>query len=363
MTLKQTLEICELLESARVDGEAVRELLRDRGAGPDEVTVTRLEGSREERGSGPGSGHGGSGTGSGPEGSGPGNTPGTDFVRVVIGGRTGRRAGGTAPTLGVIGRLGGVGARPEVIGLVSDADGAVVALAAALKLLDLRRAGDRLAGDVIVATHICPSAPTEPHDPVPFMGAPVDMRLMNEHEVSREMDAILSIDTTKGNRVINSRGFAISPTVKEGWILRVSEDLLETMAVTTGEPPRTFPVTMQDITPYGNGVHHINSILQPSVATSAPVVGVAVTTVTAVPGCASGASHEVDLAEAVRFVVEVAKGFTAGRISFYSAEEFSRLVELYGPMTHLQTPGRGKGQDSSRPSRPDTPVGPSGDGR
>jgi hypothetical protein len=26
--------------------------------------------------------------------------------------------------------------------------------------------------------------------------------------------------------------------------------------------PATFPVTMQDITPYGNGIYHINSIMQ-----------------------------------------------------------------------------------------------------
>ena len=33
-----------------------------------------------------------------------------------------------------------------------------------------------------------------------------------------------------------------------------------------------FPLTVQDITPYGNGLYHLNSILQPSTATNAPVV-------------------------------------------------------------------------------------------
>ena len=32
---------------------------------------------------------------------------------------------------------------------------------------------------------------------------------MNEAEVDGDMDAILSVDTTKGNRIINHRGFAI----------------------------------------------------------------------------------------------------------------------------------------------------------
>ena len=109
-----------------------------------------------------------------------------------------------------------------MLGLVSDGDGAIVALAVALKVLDMNNKGDFLKGDIIVSTHICPNAPTQPHDPVPFMGSPVDMASVNKEEVTGELDAILSIDTTKGNRVINTNGFAISPTVKEGYILRTS---------------------------------------------------------------------------------------------------------------------------------------------
>ena len=67
------------------------------------------------------------------------------------------------------------------------------------------------------------------------MGSPVDMATVNREEVDGELDAILSIDTTKGNRVINHRGFAISPTVKEGYILKVSDDLLDIMEITTGK--------------------------------------------------------------------------------------------------------------------------------
>ena len=40
----------------------------------------------------------------------------TDFVSVLIPGRNGKTAGGTAPTLGIVGRLGGLGARPALIG-------------------------------------------------------------------------------------------------------------------------------------------------------------------------------------------------------------------------------------------------------
>ncbi|MFF0505964.1 DUF1177 domain-containing protein [Streptomyces fimicarius] len=311
--LKYVLDIVELLDDPQVTGRTVIEYL-DAAAGAEgsSAQVTTVTG---DQGS-------------------------TDFVLVRIPGSHGRASGGDARTLGVVGRLGGIGARPEATGLVSDADGAAAALATAAKLLDMRRRGDVLPGDVVVATHICPDAPTEPHDPVPFMGSPVDIATMNRHEVTADMEAVLSIDTTKGNRIINHKGLALSPTVKEGWVLRVSERLGELLAVVTGEPLVTYPVTTQDITPYGNGAHHINSILQPATATAAPVVGLAVTSAAAVPGCQTGASHESDIASAARYAVEVAKGFGAGSLDFHDAVEFDNLVHRYGSLAHLQTLGR-----------------------
>jgi len=306
MSLAQTLQVFELLDSAHASGQAVVELLAPYSKV--QVTVTEISG---DKGS-------------------------TDFVRIVIPGSAGKLAGGTAPTLGIIGRLGGIGARPARIGLVSDADGAVAAVAAALKLAHMQTQGDGLPGDVIVATHICPDAPTRPHEPADFMDSPVDTEDMNEQEVSAEMDAVLSIDTTKGNRIINHKGFAISPTVKAGYILRVSDDLLRIMEMTSGRPAVTFPITTQDITPYGNGVYHLNSILQPSIATSAPVVGVAITAESVVPGCGTGASHEVDIAAATRFAVEVAKEFSRGTCQFFDAAEYQLLLKLYGSQAHFQ---------------------------
>ena len=260
----------------------------------------------------------------------------THMVKVVIPGEKGKRNGGEAPTIGILGRLGGLGARPERVGFVSDGDGALAALTAAAKLLDMQKKGEYLQGDVIVSTHVCPDAPTKPHEPVPFMGSPVEMYQVNQDEVTEEMDAILSIDTTKGNRIANERGFFISPTVKEGYILRVSERLLDLMEITTGRRPKVFALTQQDITPYGNDLFHINSILQPSVATSAPVVGVAVTTETVVPGCATGATQLPDVEEAARFVLEVAKEFGQGVCDFYDKEEYARIQKLYGSMTRFQ---------------------------
>ena len=309
MALKQVLDVYEILDDIHVNGEVVTEYAKSKGIL--DATYTRVD-----------------------EGKNP-----TDFIRLVIPGRNGKLNGGKAPTLGIIGQLGGIGARPERIGFVSDGDGALSAVATAIKLIDMVGKGDQIDGDVIVSTHICPTAPTMPHDPVPFMGSPVDMATNVKLTVDPDMDAILSVDTTKGNRILNKRGFALTPTVKAGYILHISEDLLQIQQTSTGELPCVLALTTQDITPYGNGLYHMNSILQPCCGTDAPVVGVAITTASSVPGCATGATHEVDVAEVVQFCVEAAKEFTAGKCSFYDKDEFEMIQKLYGSMKVLQTRG------------------------
>jgi len=165
--LKQVIEIYELLDSPKASGEDVAGLLESRGLA--DVSVKTIRGERGQ----------------------------TDFVKISVPGTEGKTTGGSSPTLGVVGRLGGIGARPEMIGIVSDGDGAVTALSVALKLADMHVKGDRLRGDVVVATHVCPEAPIRPHKPVPFMGSPIGIGVMNREEVDGGMDAVLSIDTTK----------------------------------------------------------------------------------------------------------------------------------------------------------------------
>ncbi|MCI1857497.1 MAG: DUF1177 domain-containing protein [Sporolactobacillus sp.] len=315
MLLNHTLSVIDTLDDVHANGQTIVDLFK----GFDSVIVT-------------------SHTVQGEKGS-------TDFVKIIIKGQAGKSSGGKIPTLGIIGRLGGIGARPARIGLVSDGDGAVAAIAAALKLASMQLTGDKLKGDVIVATHVCPTAPTLKHQPVDFMDSPIDIRTMNQYEVAPEMDAVVSIDTTKGNRIVNYNGIAISPTVKEGYILRISEDLLRIQEMVTGRSPVTLPITSQDITPYGNNIYHLNSILQPAVATDAPVIGVAITTESIVPGCGTGASHEVDVSLAATFAVEVAKEISKGSCSFYDEKEFDRIKKLYGSMKILQTKGRTVGAD------------------
>lgn len=310
MSLQQTLCVYELIDSAAVSGDDIVALF---------TNFTAIEASsktvQDEKGQ-------------------------SDFVRIVVPGSEGKLQGKNAPTLGIIGRLGGIGARPSRIGVVSDADGAIAAIAAALKLAEMREKGDVLLGDVIISTHICPTAPTRSHSPVDFMDSPLKDGTMNENESISEADAILSVDTTKGNRLINHKGYALSPTVKEGYILPVSEDLLRLMEWSSGQHAVTFPLAVQDITPYGNGLHHINSIMQPAVSTTVPVVGVAICAQTIVPGCSTGASHEVDIALSVKFMVEVAKEFSSGNCQFYDKEQFTLLKSLYGDMSRLQAQAR-----------------------
>ena len=163
MLMKQIIDAYEVLDSSFVTGEAVKEYLLGIKADAN-VEVYELVG---------------------PKGS-------TDMLKVRIPGKNGKTNGGDAPTIGLLGRLGGIGARPERIGFVSDGDGALCAVALAAKLLDMQNKGDYLDGDVFISTHICPHAPTAPHDPVPFMGSPVEMAQVNKEEVSPDLDALLS---------------------------------------------------------------------------------------------------------------------------------------------------------------------------
>ncbi|MFI5444962.1 DUF1177 domain-containing protein [Polaromonas sp. UC242_47] len=305
--MKHISDIIELLSSAHVTGEAVAQYLRD--IGDCHVKVTRLE--RGEAA--------------------------TDFLSIEVPGLD-----PTAPRLGIVGRLGGIGARPTMLGLVSDSDGAIVALGAAAKLLDMARRGDTLPGSVHIHTHICPRASTRPHHPVPMMRSPFPMQEMMSHEVDPRMDAILSVDTTRGNRLVNHRGVALTPVAKQGWLLPIPEMLLDVMSWVSGELPVTLPLTTQDITPYENGLPHVNSIMQPAIATDAPVVGVALTAQSTVPGCATGVTNAWDADVAMRFCIEVAKLFGQRTLHFVNEEHWAELQARYGSLAHLQTVGNSR---------------------
>ena len=301
--MKQVLEILDLLDDPNANGEHVKAFFNAFNIELIEITsITSPKGK-------------------------------TDVVKILIPGKNGKTREGPSPTLGIVGQLGGIGARPNMVGMVSDADGAIIALASALKLGIAYNRGDITKGDILITTHIAPDAPILPHKPVPFMTSPVGIMEVLKHSVDQRMDALLSLDATKGNRVIKrSPGFAITPTIKDGWILRVSDDVIDIFERVTGEVVAVVPITMQDITPYGNNVYHINSIMQPWVVTEVPVVGVATTAKVPVPGCGTGANFIGGLELATRFCVEVAKDFTSGICKLYDEEEYQILTTRYGEM-------------------------------
>lgn len=302
MSLKFVLEAIELLDSSAVSAADVAAAIE--AEGPAEIAAHRIQGEENA----------------------------TEVITVRIPG-----SDPEAPTLGIVGMLGGVGARPARTGLVSDADGAIAVVAAAMKLARMAARGDRLAASVLLTTHICPTAPTRPHHPVPFMSCPVDRDTLLRALVTPEMDAILSIDTSRGNRLVSHNGIAITPTVMDGWILRVSEPLLDLLEFVTGEPARVMPITTQDVTPYANGLFHLNSMMQPSTIARGPTVGIAVTAATAVPGCATGATQAASLDAAVRLAIEVAKALPSTPDLFLEAAEFAALTRLYGSFGLLRT--------------------------
>jgi hypothetical protein len=322
MPLQCTLTVHELLDSAKTSGKSISRLFAPYTELGVTVTVTAVKGE--------------------PPGD-PAKT--TDFVSILIPGTAGKTAGGASRTLGIVGRAGGSGGRPVRIGMISDADGPIGAIACALKLAKMKAAGDDLPGDVIVATHITNDVSITYNDGVPFAGMTVSSATMNRFEVSTDMDAILSIDASKGNSIVKQRGFAITPTAMQGYILRVAPNLVKIMESTTGQSAFTLPISLQDITPYDNGLYHFNSIMQPHVATRAPVVGVALTAQSVVGGSDSSANHEIDIAEAVRFCVEVAKRFTIASPDnpgeFYNAAEWQVIRQRYPDLSAFQTHGNG----------------------
>ncbi|MET1127689.1 MAG: DUF1177 domain-containing protein [Thermoproteota archaeon] len=302
--LRYVLDVIDLLDRPEVPVEELKGLL-ERGEGV-ELELKPVRGGKGE----------------------------TLFVKFTVRGTEprGRR-------INVIGRLGGIGARPVQLGLVSDADGAIVALSVAAKLAAMAEAGDRLPDDVVVTTHLATRAPVKPYKPAPMMESPVDIFELLALEVDEEATAVVSIDATKANLVVKHTGFAITPTVKEGWILKVSSDLIDIYTRVTGEPPVVVPITMQDILPFSTPVYHINSIVQPWIYTSAPVVGVAITARTVVPGSATGATNAWALEQAARFVLEVVKEYTMGRIELYDREEWETIMKIHGPLRHIMSRG------------------------
>ncbi len=260
----------------------------------------------------------------------------TDFIKILIPGATGKSAGGAAPTLGIIGSNGGLRLPGAYPGLASDADGCIVGLACALRLARMRTRGQQLAGDVLISTHICQQAHPAPHDPFPFVMSPLPSSEKHPRLVDDRMDAILTPETCKGNKMVSHLGFAVTPPVREGFILRAHETVLHIMEMVTGKAPVVFPITMQDVTPYELGVHHICGMVLPSIFSTAPVIGVPLVTEIQTHPSATGAQQPMVLESAARFCIEVATAFGNGDCEFYYPGDFEGMLESFGAMRGWQ---------------------------
>ena len=106
MLFKQLIEAFDIIDSKNVNGNSVASYLKSIKQDAD-IQVYPLVG---------------------PKGS-------TDMLKIRIPGLHGKTSGGDAPTIGLLGRLGGLGARPERIGYVSDGDGALVVEGVSLAVL------------------------------------------------------------------------------------------------------------------------------------------------------------------------------------------------------------------------------------
>ncbi len=121
----------------------------------------------------------------------------------------------------------------------------------------------------MTSSHIATHVSITPHDPVDFMGMPVSSNTMNQYEVDKQMDAILSIDTSKGNNIIKHRGIGdfshgyarLYFTRRTGFSSLTGVCNRRCNKDASHHHTRYFS--------YDNGVYHFNSIMQPHIATHA----------------------------------------------------------------------------------------------
>ena len=308
--LREIIEVLDFLDDAKNDADEFNKLLPD---GQHSIEVTPFKSDLGK----------------------------TDFIKILFAGKNGKENGGHSPTIGIIGSNGGLRLPGNYPGLASDADGCIIALAVTLRLAKLFLRDQQLAGDVLISTHICQHAHPVPHDPFPFVMSPLPSSEKHPRLVDERMDAILAPETCKGNKMVSHLGFAVTPPVCDGFILRPHTSVLHIMEMVTGKNPVVFPITMQDITPYELGVHHICGMVLPSIFSTAPVIGVPIVTEIQTHPSATGVQQPMVLESAGRFCIEVATAFGNGDCEFYYPDDFNGMLESFGAMRGWQRKKQG----------------------
>lgn len=264
-------------------------------------------------------------------------------LKVTISGTHGAISGGNSPTLGIIGQCGGQSLSQKTKEHIPDYIGTNVVLFAAARILKMIKSGNTLRGDVILSVQISSDSPAS----VTSKCKEPCKKALTHSEVSLLMDAVISIGSYRGGKIGNSKGIAISPTVKEGYILKTSDDLWNLAKRKMGVSPMGLPLSQQDIIPFEKGLPQAHTILQPSTATSAPVIGIAIQN-----EMISGKRIDTSLLEKIEisehiiesmghFLVDVATAFTNNECSFFDEQEYTLLRTSYGDMSHFQHIGWG----------------------
>ncbi|MEM0173903.1 MAG: DUF1177 domain-containing protein [Sulfolobaceae archaeon] len=245
------------------------------------------------------------------------------FLRALVKGRKGNRR------IEILGRLGAIQMRSKYKGLVSDADGAIVALTVLFELIDLKRKGIEFDADVSIVTNIALDAKLIPHKPFDFMVPPIGLDEALQIEVDPKAELILSIDSTKGNILAKYNDFALTHVVKEGYILKLSDEVIEIYNRVTGHEVYLVALTTGDLTPIEFPIYHISTIISPWLYTTSPVIGIATTSRQVIPGYVTGVQDIMMLNNASRFCIEMIKFFDMGG-KVYDDKELEELKKRIG---------------------------------
>lgn len=225
----------------------------------------------------------------------------------------------------LLGRLGAIRVSSNN-GLVSDADGAIITITS---MLEWAKNYSEIEGEAIFSTSISLDAKLIPHKPFKFMVPLVGLDDALKLEVDKEAQFLISVDSTKGNRIAKYNDFAISHIIKDGYILKIPDEIIDIYEKVTEHEPYFVALTSGDLTPMEVNAYHISTLLSPWLYTEAPVLGLATVSKYPIPGYETGVQNIIMLERASRFSIEVLKYYFYGG-NVYSEEELNSLKNALG---------------------------------
>ncbi|BCU66904.1 hypothetical protein HS7_03410 [Sulfolobales archaeon HS-7] len=235
---------------------------------------------------------------------------------------------GDGKPIEILGRLGAVQMKGEY-GLVSDADGAIVALTVLLELLNLKRKGISIPGSVVISTSISLDAGLIEHKPFKFMVPKIGLEDALPIEVERDAELVISVDSTKGNNLVKFDDFALTHVVFGGYLLRLRDEVIELYKRVTGHEIYMLALTTGDLTPMEFKVNHVSTLVTPWLYTNSPLIGLATVSKQVIPGYVTGVQDFLMLERSARFCLEMIKYVGKGGKVYYE-EELSELLSKLG---------------------------------